>query len=229
LLDTDNSGALSKEEVKQLAVIQLGTQIVGTRFPNRRQLVEDDVLDDFFSKVIHVCMLARVPSMVTDCAHFLPMPSLFTFEVDVNQDGKVTLYEYIRCVYDKEMCKEGDCSALKSPISPISSTICDDIVIKKDSGGGEGPGGRFISAWRHILVRFGTEGVVHGIDTDWLNDGPNDGRCVSSQAQVLRVGSWKQSEEPGEVVVTWAANWEIPQGWRGDWTPDNSKVRYKVA
>jgi len=199
LLDTDNSGALSKEEVKQLAVIQLGTQIVGTRFPNRRQLVEDDVLDDFFSKV------------------------------DVNQDGKVTLYEYIRCVYDKEMCKEGDCSALKSPISPISSTICDDIVIKKDSGGGEGPGGRFISAWRHILVRFGTEGVVHGIDTDWLNDGPNDGRCVSSQAQVLRVGSWKQSEEPGEVVVTWAANWEIPQGWRGDWTPDNSKVRYKVA
>jgi len=64
LLDTDNSGALSKDEVKQLAVAQLGRE------------VEGDMLDDFFSKVIHVCMLARVPSMVTDCAHFLPMPSL---------------------------------------------------------------------------------------------------------------------------------------------------------
>jgi len=149
--------------------------------------------------------------------------------VDVNQDGKVTLYEYIRCVYDREMCKDGDCSAFGwVPISPISSTMC-DIVIKKDSGGGEGPGGRFISAWRHILVRCGTEGVAHGIDTDWLNDGPNDGRCVSSQAQVLRVGSWKQGDEPGKVVVTWAANWEFPSGqsdwgFGGGWTPDNSKV-----
>lgn len=128
--------------------------------------------------------------------------------MDVNEDGKVTLDEYLRCIYnsevcvrdDMEICKEGDCSASKSvPISPMSSTMC-NIVIKEDSGGGGGPGGRFISAWRHILVRCGTEGVAHGIDTGWLNDGPNDGRCVSSQEKVVRVGSWKQGEEPGQVV-----------------------------
>ena len=58
LMDTDNSGALSKDEVLQLAVRQLGKDYSNKRYAARK--IKKDMLDDFFSKVIHVCMLGSI-------------------------------------------------------------------------------------------------------------------------------------------------------------------------
>ena len=59
-MDTDNSGALSKDEVLQLAVRQLGKDYFRAAYTIAARKIKKDMLDDFFSKVIPVCMLGSI-------------------------------------------------------------------------------------------------------------------------------------------------------------------------